>query len=52
MEFKSFPVRLSKEQVDFGNQLRAHGIEAHVVLSADEAIRIVKGWAKSELVSH
>jgi len=44
-EFKQLPVRLSKEQVEFGNQLAAQKIEAHVVLSADEAIKIVKGWA-------
>jgi len=43
-EFKCLPVRMSKEQVEFGNSLAAHGIEAHVVLSADEAIKIVKGW--------
>jgi len=44
-EFKQLPVRLSKEQVQFGNSLLAHGIEHHLVLSADEAIKIVKGWA-------
>src|ERR1700752_1985689 len=42
LEFKSLPVRLSKEQVEFGDRLSAHQLEWHTVHSDAEAIAIVK----------
>jgi hypothetical protein len=45
LEFKSLPVRLSKEQLEFGDALSAHKLEWHIVHSAQEAIAIVKGWS-------
>src|ERR1700746_1652886 len=45
LEFKSLPVRLSKEQLEFGDRLSAHQLEWHIVHSAAEAIAIVKGWS-------
>jgi len=46
LEFKLLPLRLSKEQLAFGDQLSAHKLEWHIVTSAAEAIQIIKGWAK------
>src|SRR4029077_13483510 len=34
LEFKSLPVRLSKEQLEFGQRLDAQGLEWHIVHSA------------------
>src|ERR1700745_761986 len=45
LEFKSLPVRLSKEQLEFGDRLSAHQLEWHIVHSAAEAIAIIKGWS-------
>src|SRR6516162_8701645 len=42
LEFKSFPVRISMEQVAFQELLSKESILWAVVLSADEAIQVVK----------
>ena len=42
LEFKSFPVRISVEQVAFQELLSKESILWAVVLSADEAIQVVK----------
>src|ERR1700747_2117469 len=41
IEFKQLPVRLSKEQLEFGDRLSVHQLEWHIVHSAQEAIAIV-----------
>jgi hypothetical protein len=44
IEFKSPSGRLSEDQQEFRARLAAHEIEWHVVLNADQAIKIVKAW--------